>query len=142
VRRMLYWHNPFPIYDATYIFRVYPRKKIVPTNSPTGYYTTFFWGNDGTFIWDNAMPNLSTPHPYPFHHEWSWAVGNFSVQQRLCNGDGSPMGPLVHPGLRAWRESPSITHRSSTMTARHQQGYYENITDPSWASRTHRRLQS
>ena len=26
-RRMLFWHNPFPIYDATYIFKVYPRKK-------------------------------------------------------------------------------------------------------------------
>jgi hypothetical protein len=21
-RRMLYWHNPFPIYDATYIFKL------------------------------------------------------------------------------------------------------------------------
>src|SRR6185503_11600069 len=48
-RRMLYWHDPFPIYDATYIFKVYPRKK---TGTFT-YYTTFFWGNDGTFIWQN-----------------------------------------------------------------------------------------
>ena len=41
VRQMLYWHNPFPIYDATYIFKVFPRKKIVPTNSPNGYKTAF-----------------------------------------------------------------------------------------------------
>src|SRR6267142_725758 len=27
VRRMLYWHNPFPIYDATDVFKVIPRKK-------------------------------------------------------------------------------------------------------------------
>src|SRR2546426_2722761 len=27
VRRMLYWHNPFPIYDATYIFKVYHGRK-------------------------------------------------------------------------------------------------------------------
>ena len=43
-RRMLYWHNPFPIYDATYVFRVFPRKK---TTGSARYYTTFFWGNDG-----------------------------------------------------------------------------------------------
>src|SRR5262245_48076964 len=53
-RRMLYWHNPFPIYDATYVFKVYPRKK---TSGPTGYYTTFFWGNDGTFIWQSGNAN-------------------------------------------------------------------------------------
>ena len=56
VHRMLYWHNPFPIYDATYVFRVYPRKQPVPQN-PNGYYTTFFWGNDGTFIWD--LPDMT-----------------------------------------------------------------------------------
>src|SRR6266850_2739429 len=66
VRRMLYWANPFPIYDATYIFRVYPRKKIVPTNSPTGYYTTFFWGNNGPFAWQGGLPNTYYGmHPYP-----------------------------------------------------------------------------
>jgi len=66
VRRMLYWSNPFPIYPATYIFRVYPRKKIVPTNSPTGYYTTFFWGNNGTFVWDSGGANTYYGmHPYP-----------------------------------------------------------------------------
>ena len=27
VRRMLFWHNPFPIYDATYIFRVFPARR-------------------------------------------------------------------------------------------------------------------
>ena len=30
-RHMLYWSNPFPIYDATYIFKVYPRKKTNPS---------------------------------------------------------------------------------------------------------------
>src|SRR5262245_1626069 len=40
VRRMLYWHDPLPIYDATYIFKVYPRKK---TTGDYKYYTTFFW---------------------------------------------------------------------------------------------------
>src|ERR1700704_4883417 len=66
VRRMLYWHNPFPIYDATYVFKVFPRKKVVPANSPTGYYTTFFWGNDGAFAWDSGSANTYYgAHPYP-----------------------------------------------------------------------------
>jgi hypothetical protein len=67
VRRMLYWSNPFPIYPATYIFRVYPRKKIVPTNSPTGYYTIFFWGNNGTFTWaaGGSANTYYGMHPYP-----------------------------------------------------------------------------
>lgn len=46
---MLFWHNPFPICDTTYVFKVFPRKKVVPTNSPTGSYATFFRGNDGAF---------------------------------------------------------------------------------------------
>src|SRR6266404_5286648 len=63
VRRMLYWSNPFPIYDATYIFKVYPRKK---TSGTARYYTTFFWGNDGAFSWDGGFPNTYYgAHPYP-----------------------------------------------------------------------------
>jgi hypothetical protein len=63
VRRMLYWSNPFPIYDATYIFKVYPRKKTTGTYK---YYTTFFWGNNGNFIWDGGNANTYYgAHPYP-----------------------------------------------------------------------------
>src|SRR5262249_25972048 len=62
-RRMLYWRNPFPIYDATYIFKVYPRKK---TSGAYRYYTTFFWGNNGTFVWDRGSANTYYgAHPYP-----------------------------------------------------------------------------
>jgi hypothetical protein len=78
IRRMLYWANPhtngLPIYDATYIFRVYPRKK--QCGSPAscygcpgcdnGYWTTFFWGNNGTFAWDGGTANAYYgAHPYP-----------------------------------------------------------------------------
>src|SRR5262245_53976599 len=66
VRRMLYWSSPPPIYPMTYIFRVFPRKKIVPQNSPTGYYTTFFWGNNGNFVWSGGSANTYYGmHPYP-----------------------------------------------------------------------------
>lgn len=51
--------NPLAQYPATYIWRVYPR-------SQPHYYTTFFWGNDGEFWWDNGNPNsYYGAHPYP-----------------------------------------------------------------------------
>lgn len=74
-RRMLYWSNPFPIYPATYLFKVMPHKKIFnqSTNPPecpgtrTGYYTTFFWGNNGRFDWISPSNGdmFYGGHPYP-----------------------------------------------------------------------------
>jgi hypothetical protein len=67
--RRLQWINPPPIYGSTdgmtYLLRVYPRKKTVPPH-PNGYFTTFFWGNNGTFWWNGG--NAGTyygAHPYP-----------------------------------------------------------------------------
>lgn len=65
--------NPLDIYPATYIWKVYPRQQ-------AGYYTTFFWGNDGAFWWDNGSPNTYYgAHPYPqppdgTSHKWSIAT--------------------------------------------------------------------
>ena len=51
--------NPLSMYPATYIWKVRPRQQ-------SGYYTTFFWGNDGPFWWDNGSPNsYYGAHPYP-----------------------------------------------------------------------------
>jgi hypothetical protein len=53
--------NPLAIYPATYIWRVRPRHQL-------GYYTTFFWGNDGDFAWSNGAHAADTfygAHPYP-----------------------------------------------------------------------------
>ena len=64
-----------PIFDATYIWRIRPRQQ-------NGYYTTFFWGNDGTFLWDSGSPNTYYgAHPYPdtppsgSTHKWEISVG-------------------------------------------------------------------
>jgi hypothetical protein len=35
VRRMLYWSNPFPIYPATYIFKVFPSNSMLWTGGGT-----------------------------------------------------------------------------------------------------------
>ena len=52
---------PFAMYDSTYIFRVYPKGPKTGTNPK--YWTTFFWGNYGTF---NSAKNYLGAHPYPF----------------------------------------------------------------------------
>ena len=45
--------NPLAIYPATYMWRVKPRQQ-------NGYYTTFFWGNDGEFAWGGGRRTRST----------------------------------------------------------------------------------
>lgn len=139
---MLYWHNPFPIYDATYVFKVYPRKKTVPA-SPNGYYTTFFWGNDGDAVWYNyngqgglIANTYYGAHPYPVPAsdgpgQWEIAVyGNDYV-----TGSEVVWDRWYTQAFRAWRESPSVTHHEF---------YYDlpdltkvirtTITDPNWAN--------
>jgi hypothetical protein len=134
VRRMLYWHNPFPIYDATYIFRVYPRKKTGTYN----YYTTFFWGNDGTFVWDGGNANTYYgAHPYPIpppDGPGQWEISVWSND--YVTGSEVQWGRWHTQAFRAWRESPSITHHEF---------YYDwpdtskvitqTIVDPNWASK-------
>lgn len=62
---------PLDMYPATYIWKVMPRQQ-------AGYYTTFFWGNDGTFYWNSGSPDsYYGAHPYPqpppsgTSHKWS-----------------------------------------------------------------------
>jgi chitodextrinase len=82
-----------PIYGpggngVTYIWRVYPREQI--TNLDT-YYTTFFWGNDGTFTWNGghadtyygAHPYPRQPNPNPGNvHDWEIAVEEMDIVQQ------------------------------------------------------------
>lgn len=111
VRRMLYWRNPFPIYDATYVFRVYPRRKAVPP-FPNGYYTTFFWGNDGTFTWDNGGANTYYgAHPYPIpapNGPGQWEISVYGND--YVTGSEVAWNRWYTQVFRAWRESPSVTH--------------------------------
>ena len=136
VRRMLYWSNPFPIYDATYVFKVYPRKKTTPP-SPNGYYTTFFWGNNGDFAWQGGTGNTYYgAHPYPIPApfgpgQWELVVGG----QDWVTGSEVVWDRWYTQAFRAWRESPSVTHHEF---------YYDlpdltkvirvTITFPNWAT--------
>jgi len=141
VRRMLYWSNPFPIYDATYIFKVYPRAK-QPAGSgqpyPNGYYTTFFWGNNGTFVWDGGVANTYYgAHPYPIpapNGPGQWEISVASND--YVTGSQVQWGRWYTQAFRAWRESASVTHHEF---------YYDlpdtskvitrTVNDPGWADR-------
>src|SRR5262245_20593985 len=137
VRRMLYWANPLPIYDATYIFKVYPRRKTVPTNSPTGYYTTFFWGNNGSFIWDGGSANTYYgAHPYPVpapNGRGQWEVSVWS-------NDFVTGTEVVWD---RWYQQAFRVRRVNATTTEHE-FYYDwpdtskvvthTVQDPSWAA--------
>jgi len=133
VRRMLYWHNPFPIYDATYVFKVYPRKK---TSGTILYYTTFFWGNDGRFDWDNGNDNsYYGAHPYPIPApggpgQWEIAVwgGDYVTGREV------QWGRWYTQVFRAWRESPYITHHEFYWDwPDTSKVISQTVQDPNWA---------
>ncbi len=137
VRRMLYWHDPFPIYDATYIFRVYPRKKPVPPY-PNGYYTAFFWGNDGTFVWDGGNANTYYgAHPYPIpapNGPGQWEISVHSND--YVTGSEVVWDRWYTQAFRAWRESSSITHHEFYWDLPDTSKVIRfTIDDPKWASK-------
>ena len=88
--------NGLPIYGpggagVTYIFKVRPKQH-------TGYYTTFFWGNDDgggtldTFTWHGGSADTYYGmHPYPQDptgssgtvHNWEISVDTFDIQNGL-----------------------------------------------------------
>jgi hypothetical protein len=109
VRRMLYWSNPFPIYDATYIFKVYPRKKTV-TSGSTGYYTTFFWGNNGDFSWNGGPNTYYGAHPYPIpapNGPGQWEISAYAGD--YVTGQEVSWNRWYTQAFRAWRTGSCST---------------------------------
>ncbi|GEM_PF-2442488 len=136
VRRMLYWSNPFPIYDATYIFKVYPRKKTIPPDQ-SGYYTTFFWGNNGTFIWDGGNANTYYgTHPYPIpapNGPGQWEISVYGND--IVTGSEVQWNRWYTQVIRVWRESLSITHHEFYWDWPDMSKKLEyTINNPTWAN--------
>jgi len=113
---MLYWDNPFPIYDATYVFRVLPYAKV--TESNPRYWTTFFWGNtdnndssgDTLFSWNNGRPDsYYGAHPYPNPPTMGDQKWECSVESYDFLGPTPDWGRWHTQVFRAWRESSSVT---------------------------------
>jgi hypothetical protein len=136
VRRMLYWHNPFPIYDATYIFKVFPRKK---TSGAYRYYTTFFWGNDGRFDWDtgNTGNTYYGAHPYPIPAPGGAGQWEISVASNdFTTGQEVEWNRWHTQVFRAWRESSSITHHEFYWDWPNMSRVITStVNDPGWADR-------
>ena len=100
-----------PIYPVTVIWRAKPHRK-------TGYYTTFFWGNDGVFQWKEGKPDSYWgAHPYPDTgandfdtHHWEIATdfGGDVVDTLAGTRKKLVIGLWFTQGFRAWR---SLTGR-------------------------------
>jgi Concanavalin A-like lectin/glucanases superfamily len=102
--------NPLAIYPATYVWKVRPRHQL-------GYYTTFFWGNDGQFLWSDCSgykcaDTYYGAHPYPpggssgSTHKWEIAARQ---------GDYQSVEYVVYDrwytqALRVWSDSAGKHH--------------------------------
>jgi hypothetical protein len=104
--------NGLPIYGpsntgVTYIWRAYPTRQ-------GGYYTTFFWGNDGIFTWKNGSASTYYgAHPYPWPdnppggrtHHWQIAADGLDIRN----------GAVVYDrwytqALRVWADANGKHH--------------------------------
>ena len=80
---------------VTYIWRIKTRQQ-------TGYYVTFWWSNDGSFLWDGGSSNTYVgAHPYPQSGDntgtthWWEIAGMASGADNLNTLSGSPK-TVVH----------------------------------------------
>jgi hypothetical protein len=128
--------NPLAIYPATYIWKVRPRQQ-------NGYYTAFFWGNDGSFYWDRGSPNsYYGAHPYPspapngsvHHWELSVAGGDFQSAQTV------EYGRWHTQALRVWSDGSGKHHEfywdlpdTSKVIRRDESSSYGNNIPPNAA---------
>lgn len=66
VRRMLYFPSPPPIYNLTFLWKCFPRLQVNTRSDGNRYYAGWFWGNNGTFIWNGGgAGTYYGAHPYP-----------------------------------------------------------------------------
>ena len=110
--------NGLPIYGpggngVTYIFKVRPKQH-------TGYYTTFFWGNDDgvgfidTFTWHNGgADTYYGMHPYPQGqtgsngtvHNWEISADTLDIQNGLAVKDA-----WYTQAVRVWSDGSGKHH--------------------------------
>lgn len=135
LERRIVFSNPFPIFDATYVFRVFPKKKTTGPNPR--YYTTFFWGNNGVFEWNGGQPDTYYGgHPYPQpspNGPGQWEISTFAND--FLTGVEVEWDRWHTQVFRAWRESASITHYEFYWDWPDQTRLLEQTVDfPGWAS--------
>jgi hypothetical protein len=109
-----------PIYGpggdgVTYILKVHPKQQ-------TGYYTTFFWGNDDgqgmivpTFLWTNGFRDPDTyygAHPYPDSESSSGTTHSWeiSVQSTDIRNGAVVYDRWYTQALRVWSDASGGKH--------------------------------
>lgn len=123
-RRMLYWASPPAIYPMTYLWKVYQRNQLSGIGDGTRYYTTFFWGNNGTFFWDGGGSNTfygCHPYPHPTNTsdgKWEISVAGADV---ITRDDGTT--PTVTNN--AWYSQAFYGSRQSASITNHR--FYINL---------------
>ena len=138
--------NGLPAYGPggagiTYIFKLRPKQQ-------TGYYTTFFWGNDdgvgtvnSTFLWDNGFADTYYGmHPYPpggssgTSHNWEVSVDQLDAQNGTVVKD-----VWYTQAIRVWADGSGKHHEfywdwpktdAGHMVTHTSPTYYNNATPP------------
>lgn len=124
------FHSPLPAYPATYIWECLPRRQ-------KGFYTTFFWGPDGSPGADGFYPSRTYygAHPYP-DPRGSWDA--FMEPPELGPGEGHMWEIAVEGGdIRGPRveydrwfvQALRVTMRGS---ARRFHEYFVDLADRAW----------
>lgn len=99
--------NPLTIYPATYIWRIRPRQQ-------AGYYTTFFWANDGAFDWGGVYGSdtFYGAHPYPAGsptattHKWEIAA----MARDYLSAEDVVYDTWYTQALRVWSDGAGKHH--------------------------------
>lgn len=104
-RRMLYWLTPPAMYPMTFLFKLFQRQQVGVADR---YYTTFFWGNNGAFVWGAGYGrSYYGAHPYPETAgglrdgtgDGKWEI-SASANDFTVKDDG--VSPAPHISMNAW----------------------------------------
>jgi hypothetical protein len=110
--------NLLPFTDATYIWEVRPDQQ-------TGYYTTFFWGNNSGSAWPVNNEQYYGFHPYPdngvngVNHNWEASI-NFNDYITDDNANNTS----VVKGVR-YLQAAKVIKSGGTITAK----FWWNLPD-------------
>lgn len=120
-QRVLRWLSPFAIYDATYIFRCYPKGPKSGATNPA-YWTLFFWGNYGNFKWKSGGTDTGAfygAHPYPFagtssssEQDWEISTHSADIWKELAEGSETVHGSHDVGNRGGWNRWYTLVFRA------------------------------
>jgi hypothetical protein len=124
------FYDPLPAYPATYIWECFPRKQ-------KGFYTTFFWGPDGSANADGFYPDRTYygAHPYPQPRR-EWNAFKEPPPLRLNDGHGWEIavegGDVVGTRVRYNRWFIQALRVKTLSTGRRYHEYFTDLVGSYW----------